>query len=160
MPHTKLSNSLRTQEEYPCPICHQGKITRMTMMESFSCSFCQHIFTIDFDRQSLKMIDSHLPLSWLWNGRRWQSDRQEQNDLGLAYLIFGLTFIGLPTGIVALGTFMFPPLPESPLAWFTPFWIISTFIAHLCCFLFVAIEYYQWPVVIYFNALKRKLIST
>ncbi len=160
MAHNHSSPSLHEQEEYPCPVCHYGKITNMTMMETFSCSFCQHIFTINFERKLLKMIDSQIPLSWLWNGRRWQSDHQTQNNLGLAYILFGLLFIGLPTGIIALGTFIFPPLPESPFAWFTPFWIICTFIAHLFCFLFVVIEYYQWPLGIYLNALKRKVIST
>jgi len=160
MPKTKLSSSLCAQEEYPCPVCHYGKVSEMLMMEAFSCSFCQHIFTVNFQAQSLKLIDSQLSLCWLWNGRRWQRDRQKQNDLGLAYIVFGLIFIGFPTGVIALGTYLFPPLPGSPFAWFTTFWIICTFIAHLCCFLFVVIEYYQWPLGIYMNALKRKLIST
>ena len=155
MPQINLLNPVPIKKEYPCPICHHGKISQMTMMESFACSFCQHIFTINFAKQSLKLIDAQLLLSWHWNGKRWRSGRSGQIDLGIVHLIFGLIFISLPTSIVAVSTFIFPPLPGSPFAWLGPVWIISTLIAHLFCLVVIVIEYYQWPLGIYFDVLKN-----
>ena len=62
-------NRFHLKGEYSCPVCRHGKVSEMLLMETFSCNFCQHIFTTDFDKQLLKMADSQLPLTWYWNGR-------------------------------------------------------------------------------------------
>ena len=151
------SDRFHLQGEYFCPVCRHGKISAMPLMETFACSFCQHIFTTNFDKQLLKMADSQLPLTWYWNGKNWKGIHREGAEIGWAYLIFGIGFVLLPTAIVGLGTYLFPPSPDSPLSWLPLFWDILTFLAHLSCLIWLVIEYYQFPIFLYIRALKRKL---
>lgn len=153
----ELSDRFDLKGEYPCPVCRHGKITQMTLMEAFACNFCQHIFTTNFEKQLLKMADSQLPLTWYWNGKNWKGIQREGTDLGWGYIIIGLAFVTLPTGIIASGTYLFPPLPDSPLSWLPLFWSILTFLAHLSCLILLAIEYYQLPILLYVRALRRIL---
>ena len=154
----ELSDRLHEGGEYLCPVCRHGKISRMTLMETFACNFCQHIFTTNIERQQIKMADSQLPLSWQWNGKHWKGTRREEDNLKWTYLVMGSAFVGLPTSIVALGTYLFPPMPNSTLAWLPLFWVGLTFVAHLLCLLMLVVEYYQLPVMLYIGALKRRLL--
>jgi hypothetical protein len=153
-----LSDRFYLKGEYPCPVCRHGRITQMTLMEAFACNFCQHIFTTNFEKQLLKMADSQLPLTWYWNGKNWKGIQREGADLGWGYVVLGLAFVGLPTGIIGLGSYLFPPLPNSPLSWLPVFWEILTFIAHLSCLLLLIVEYYQLPIMLYVRALRRRLL--
>jgi hypothetical protein len=139
-------NSLNYQGVYPCPICRHGEIRTLTLMEAFACNFCQHIFTANLEQQVLKMADSQLPLTWRWQGKGWQGMRQESLEFVWGYRFAGLVFILLPTTIVATGAYLFPPLPQSPLAWLPLAWVIATFCAHLFCLLWLVLEYYQIPL--------------
>ena len=153
-----LSDRFHEQGEYNCPVCRHGKISRMTLMETFACNFCQHIFTTDFERQEIKMADSQLPLSWQWQGKHWQGVRKDTKDLKWTYLLLCLAFVGIPTLIVAIATYVFPPLPGSALSWLPLFWVWLTFFAHLFCLIMLVIEYYQLPIMLYLSALKRRLL--
>jgi hypothetical protein len=126
-------------------------------MEALACNFCQHIFTANLERQVLKMADSQLALSWYWNGRHWSGLRGEGNELGSGYLFAGVLFVFLPTSIVAVSAYLFPPMPGSPLSWLPIFWSTLTFFAHLSCIFWLILEYYQFPVNIYLRALRRRL---
>ena len=154
------SNRFHPQGEYSCPVCRHGKISAMPLMETFACNFCQHIFTTNFDKQLLKMADSQLPLTWYWNGKNWKGIHREGAEVGWAYLIFAVGFVTFPTAIISLGSYIFPPLPHSPLSWLPFFWGILTFFSHLFCLIWLVIEYYQFPIMLYIRALKRKLSPT
>ncbi|MGL5944399.1 MAG: hypothetical protein ACRC2S_29310 [Waterburya sp.] len=151
-------NRFHLQGEYPCPVCRHGKVSEMLLMETFSCNFCQHIFTANFDKQLLKMADSQLPLTWYWNGKTWKGIQREGAEVGWAYLIFAVGFVLIPTAIIALGMYLFPPMNGSLLSWLPVFWTILTFCAHLFCVIWLVIEYYQFPIFLYVRALKRKLL--
>lgn len=153
------SNHFYAEGEYSCPVCRHGKIAAMPLMETFACNFCQHIFTANFDKQLLKMADSQLPLTWYWNGRSWKGIHREGAEVGWGYLVFGLSFIIFPTSIVGLGTYLFPPLPDTPLSWLPVFWTILTFLTHLLCLVWLVIEYYQFPIFLYAGAIKRRLLA-
>ncbi len=154
------SHRFNIKGEYSCPVCRHGKVAAMPLMETFACNFCQHMFTTNFDKQLLKMADSQLPLTWYWNGKNWKGLHREGAEIGWGYLIFALGFVFLPTGIIALGTYLFPPLPDSPLYWLPVIWSILTFLAHLSCLIWLIIEYYQFPIFLYIRALKRRLSAS
>ena len=143
--------------EYPCPVCRHGKLAQMPLMETFACSFCQHIFTANFDKQLLKMADSQLPLTWYWNGKIWKGIHREGTEVGWAYFIFALGFILIPTSIIGIGAYLFPPMDSSLMSWFPVIWTIFTFCAHLFCIIWLVIEYYQFPIFLYIRAIKRRL---
>ena len=150
-------NRFHLKGEYSCPVCRHGKVSEMLLMETFSCNFCQHIFTADFDKQLLKMADSQLPLTWYWNGKTWKGIHREGAEIGWTYLIFALGFVCIPTAIIACGAYLFPSVNGSFLSWLPLVWTIVTFCAHLSCVIWLVIEYYQFPIVLYIRALKRKL---
>ncbi len=148
---------LNTDETYPCPVCRSGQVEPLPLMEdTFSCQFCQHLFTADFSQQLLTMMDSEIPLSWYWNGKKWSSPQRKGIELGWESAIAALFFLIVPPLIVGLGLLLFPPVPETPLAWFPIAWTALTFITHLGILLWLAIEYYQFPVVMYLQALLRQ----
>ena len=150
-------NRFHIKGEYSCPVCRHGKVSEMPLMEAFSCNFCQHIFTTNFEKQLLKMADSQLPLTWYWNGKTWKGIHREGVEIGWSYVIVALAFILLPTSIVGSGMYFFPASPGSLLAWLPLAWTIATFCAHLFCVIWLIIEYYQFPIFLYVRALKRKL---
>ena len=152
-------NRFHQDGEYSCPVCRHGKVSRMPMMEAFACNFCQHIFTTNFDKQLLKMADSQLPLTWYWNGKIWKGIHQEGLEVGWSYIVVAIGFVLLPTIIVGSGMYLFPASPESLLSWLPLGWTIATFCAHMFCVIWLVIEYYQFPIFLYFRALKRKLSS-
>ena len=153
-------NRFHTKGEYSCPVCRHGRVSEMLMMEAFSCNFCQHIFTTNFEKQLLKMADSQLPLTWYWNGKTWKGIHREGVEIGWSYIIVALAFVLVPTAIVGSGMYMFPTSPDSLLYWLPFAWTIATFCAHLFCVIWLIIEYYQFPIFLYVRALKRKLSLT
>ena len=152
-------NRFHIKGEYSCPVCRHGKVSEMLMMEAFSCNFCQHIFTTNFEKQLLKMADSQLPLTWYWNGKTWKGIHREGVEIGWSYIAVALAFVLLPTAIVGSGMYLFPASPDSLLYWLPLAWTAVTFCAHLFCVVWLIIEYYQFPIFLYVRALKRKLSS-
>ncbi len=155
-----LSDRFYAQGVYPCPVCRHGEITGMPLMETFACNFCQHIFTTNFEKQILQMPDSQLPLSWRWNGKSWKGVHKEGTELGWGYIIAGLIFVLLPTSIIGLGAYLFPPLTDSSLYLLPYIWTGLTFLAHLICLIWLLLEYYQFPVFLYIQALRRRLSAS
>ncbi len=153
------SDRFHLQGVYTCPLCRHGQIAAMPLMETFACNFCHHIFTTNFEQQVLKIADSQLPLTWRWNGKNWKGIQQEGTELGWSYLAIGIIFVLLPTAIIATGSYLFPPLPGSPLSWLPLWWTILTFLAHLFCLIWLIIEYYQFPIFLYFRALRRRFLG-
>ena len=152
-------NRFHCEGTYPCPVCRHGKIDEMPLMDTFACNFCQHIFTTNYNKQLLKMADSQLPLTWYWNGKIWKGIHQEGAEVGWAYAVFGACFVLIPTIIIGMGVYFFPPINGSLLSWLPFFWTTLTFFAHLLCIVWLIIEYYQFPIFLYIKALKRKVLN-
>lgn len=154
---TNSSTHLHLHGVYTCPVCRHGEISAIPLMEAFACNFCRHIFTTNLEQQTLKMADSQLPLTWRWNGRNWTGGHREDSELTWGYWVAGGAFVFLPTSIVGLGAYLFPPLPDSTLSWLPIFWTALTFICHLACLGWLVLEYYQFPVSLYFRAVGERL---
>ncbi|GBF82576.1 hypothetical protein [Aphanothece sacrum] len=153
-----LVNPLNYHSSYTCPVCRHGEISTLPLMEAFACNFCHHIFTANLEKQSLTLVDSQLPLTWYWTGKSWQGMRSS-SQLKWFYQVGGIAFVVLPTSLVSLGVYVFPPLTDSPLSWFPVFWIGLTFLSHLSCIVWLIIEYYQLPISLYFEAIRQNLFS-
>lgn len=150
---------LSYSDVYTCPVCRHGEISNILLMDAFACNFCNHIFCADLQQQVIQMADSQLALKWRWNGRSWQGVRTDGVEFTWSYWIAGMIFILLPTAIVGLSVYLFPPLSGSRLSWLPVFWIGLTFLCHLCCLIWLVIEYYQFPVFRYFRAVTQRLFN-
>jgi hypothetical protein len=155
---TNSSNRLDYYGAYTCPVCRHGEVAAMPLMEAFACNFCRHIFTVNLQQQILKIADSQNSLSWRWNGRHWQGIQQEGIDNGWGYGIMAIAFVLLPTMLVGSGAYYFPPLPGSRLAWLPPLWVFLTFITHLSLILWLIMEYYQFPLLLYLKSLRQRIL--
>lgn len=145
---------LRYEDSYPCPFCRQGQISCLFMMEAFSCDLCDRIFSSDLPNQTLKLETGSGPRAkqWHWWGDRWQSERQGQTTEGLSAGLqaLSLTIIALPTALIGLSSYMFPPLPTQQAISFPVLWTGLTFTAHLIIVLWFWLEYYQislWAIL-------------
>lgn len=144
---------LNYNEDYICPVCRNGRISTLAMMETFACNFCQHLFEAEISTQKLTLLDSQFPIIWQWYREKWVRINPDGVEIGWGYLILGILFVLLPTVIVGSTSYLFPPLPGSYLAWLPVFWTILTFLSHLSCFIWLVLEYYQFPWRLYVNAL-------
>jgi hypothetical protein len=140
---------------YPCPVCRCGQLTAMTLMEAMSCNTCSHIFAPDWEQQQLKLADSEMALTWHWTGKRWKDPTRAGFDPHWGYWLGGIFFVSLPTGLVGLSAYLFPPLPGSRGSWFPLVWMGIVFCTHLICLLWLAIEYYQFPFFLYLRTRGR-----
>ncbi|MBW4574208.1 MAG: TIGR02652 family protein [Aphanothece sp. CMT-3BRIN-NPC111] len=144
---------------YSCPVCHHGQIAAMPLMDTFACNFCRHIFTSDPLQQSLTMADSSSPVTWRWNGRAWRGANRNGVELGWGVGLGAIALVLLPTTIVALSAYIFPPADGSPFSWIPTFWIGLTFLCHSAFVASVIVEYYQFPVFAYWKAIQRHLLQ-
>lgn len=138
--------SLSFQGSYLCPVCRHGQITGLTLMDAFACNFCRHIFTANLTEQSVQVVDSSQPMAWRWNGRRWRV-AYRGDDLHFTPILWlmGFALVSLPPAIVGLSVYMFPPLPNSRLAWLPTVWVSCTFLLHFLMVAWLVVEYYQFP---------------
>ncbi len=136
---------LSYDEPYLCPVCRHGQISSLVLMDAFACNFCRHIFTANLTEQTVQVVDSSQPMSWRWNGRNWRLAYQ-LNDSNLTVLIWliGAVLVILPSALVWLSAYTFPPLPGSPWAWFPMVWVGCTLLTHLLMVLWLLAEYYQF----------------
>ncbi|MFW6264103.1 MAG: hypothetical protein ACOC3E_01095 [Cyanobacteriota bacterium] len=151
---TSPTSPLHSNGQYACPVCRRGQISALSLMDAFGCNFCRHIFAANWEKQSVQMVDSELPLTWQWNGQTWRGLHREGVEFGWGYWLAGIALVIFPTTIVGLGAYLFPPLPGTPLAWFPLLWTGLTFCAHLMCLLWLVAEYYQFPVLLYLRAMS------
>lgn len=151
-----LNKNFNIEEVYTCPVCYHGQISAMTLMDAFSCNFCNHIFTANLVEQSLKIADSSSPLSWRWNGRNWQANHPYVKWSWVIKLL-AVAFILLPTTLMGLAAYTFPPMPGSVLCWLPIFWTGLTFLSHLVIIVSIVMEYYQFPLKLYLKSVGRNL---
>lgn len=146
---TLLSESpLNYQDSYVCPVCRHGQISAMTLMDAFACNFCRHIFSANLPTQSIQVVDSSQPMSWRWNGQKWQSVYRDAPSLTLVVWLIGIILVTLPGSIVWLSSALFPPLPTSTWAWFPKVWVICTFGIHFLMVSWLVVEHYQLPLYV------------
>lgn len=149
------SYRLLDRTAYPCPVCRWGQIKPLPLMEAVACEFCQHIFTVDLETEVLRMADREPPLSWHWDGKLWTGAHLAGVEFNWFYGVAAVAFLILPTGIVGLGAYLFPPIPGSPLDWFPSLWVCLVFGSHLLILLWLVGEFYQFPVGAYLRAIAR-----
>lgn len=143
----------------PCPVCMRGAIVEMPMMESLGCNFCNHIFVVEKEtnsvRQVLRMADTISTLRWVWNGKRWENANPVQVYTGRWLSILGILLVIIPTAITTFAAYLFSPSPEVPLAWFPKFWAIATFCGHLIVLLSIVLDYTKFPIAAYWKNFIR-----
>lgn len=152
------SRSLSYQGNHPCPVCRFSQLQAMPLMEAMACDCCRHIFTADLERQLLKMADRHPPLTWHWNGKRWTGVHLDGVEWGVAYWLFAGIFVLLPTTIIGLAAYTFPPSPDSALSWLPTAWTGLTLLSHLIIVGWLVMEFYQFPVRAYLRARQQQLL--
>jgi hypothetical protein len=138
---------------YPCPICRVGKISHISLMEAMGCDFCHEIFTVNLEQQQIKMPSRQPPLIWHWNGFNWTEAQLEGVELGWGYGLAAATFVLLPTTLIGLVAYYFPPTANDFLSWLPYIWTILTFLSHLSIIIWIFIEVYQIPVAAYLRAI-------
>lgn len=143
---------LSYQGVYPCPVCRVGQIQAMPLMDAMACECRRHIFTADIERQLLTMPERNPPLTWRWNGRNWTGARLEGLELGWFTWLFAIAFVTVPTTLIGLTAYTFPPNPGSNLSWLPVVWTVLTFLSHLAIVSWLVIEFYQFPVWMYLRA--------
>lgn len=151
------SYRLGDQEVYPCPVCRLSHLKTMPLMDAMACDCCKHIFTADLERQLLKMADRQPPLTWHWNGRTWTGAHLEGVELGWAYWLFAVALVVLPTTLIGMAAYTFPPAPDSTLSWLPVAWTGLTFLSHLAIVGWLVMEFYQFPVWAYLRVRRQQL---
>ncbi len=140
--------SLSYQGAYICPVCRHGQITSLTLMDAFACSFCRHIFTANLAEQSVQVVDSSQPMSWRWNGRRWQGAHQDDLNLTIVIWLVGIALVVFPPALIGLSSYTFPPLPGSRWSWLPAAWVSCTFVLHFLMVGWLIAEHYQLPLYV------------
>jgi hypothetical protein len=159
----RLREPLDFALRYPCPVCRHGHIEGLFLVDAFSCEFCRHIFTVDSLRQSLHLEDTAQPLKWRRVGDRWISAHSEvsevREDSWVLLWGFCLCFVIVPTAMVGLANYIFPPLPSSESTAFPLLWTGLTFVCHGSIVLKFCLEYYQIPVYLIIRLYAQRLFQ-
>ena len=140
--------SLSEKDTYTCPVCRCGEISNITLTEAFGCNVCRHIFTLQLEQQTLKMVDREPPLVWRWTGKTWESDRLGDLEVSWIYWFFAITFVCFPPSLIGLSALIFPPISGSVWSWFPLIWTGLTFFTHLLLILWLIAEAYQFPLLL------------
>ncbi len=153
------SDRLNYQEVYPCPVCRLGQLQAMSLMDAMACESCRHIFTLDLERQLLKMPDRQPPLIWGWNGRNWTGAHLEGVEWGWTYWLLAMAFVIFPPTLIGLAAYTFPPEPGSTLSWLPIAWTGLTFLLHLAIIGWLVMEFYQFPVRVYLRVRWQQIFD-
>lgn len=153
-----ISQELNFNSAYPCPVCRLGKIRTMPLMEALACDFCSHIFEANLEKQQILMVSRQPALIWRWNGKRWVEAHLEGIEFGWGYILAAIALVALPTALIGLTTYAFPPIPGTPLYWIPYAWAGLTFLSHLGIVVWLMIEIYQIPIGVYLRAIRQRLL--
>lgn len=152
-------SQLDSDGTYPCPVCHLGRIQALPLMDALACDFCRQIFEVNLEKQQLRMLSRQPALLWYWNGKKWVGGSLEGVELGWGYILAALALVALPTILIGLTIYIFPPTPATPLSWLPYTWAGLTFLSHLGIIGWLAIEFYQFPVGVYLRAMWQQLLN-
>ena len=141
----RLSRSFNLQDTYPCPICRNGTVQSMVMMETLSCSFCRHIFSADLSSQILRVEDRLPKSSWIWNRDRWTTQIPRDSDLTYLVWFTSAFLIIIPALIIGLSAYVFPPIGGLKLNSFSTVWGAMTLGIHSLIAAWLLVEHYQLP---------------
>ena len=147
------------QEVYPCPVCRLGQLKALPLMDAMACDFCRNIFTANLEKQQLQMPSRQPPLIWRWNGRNWTGAHLEGVELGWGYFLAAIALVALPTTLIGLTAYSFPPTPDTPLSWLPIAWTGLAFLSHLGIIGWLVIEFYQFPVGAYLRVMRQHLLG-
>lgn len=146
---TDFSETLDLRGDYPCPLCRRGRLNELTLMDALGCQNCGHLFEANLAKQSVRAIDRSPPLTWRWTGRGWRAAHRDDVAVGWTTWVAAGAFAILPTAIVATATYIFPPLPGTPMSALPAVWTGLTFVCHAACVVWLVLEYYQFPILSY-----------
>ncbi|MBE9191523.1 hypothetical protein IQ230_14430 [Gloeocapsopsis crepidinum LEGE 06123] len=150
-------NPLNLHDSYPCPVCRIGNTTPLPLMDAMACDFCSQIFTVDLEKQQIKMPARQPPLLWNWNGKHWQDAQLEGVELGWGYILAAIALVILPPTLIGLVIWIHPPVAHTPLFWLPYVWAGLGFLAHLGIIVWLVIEFYQFPLRLWFRSLPQQL---
>lgn len=138
-------SKLDYEQSYPCPVCRNGQLDRLILMDAFACSTCNHIFSANLNQQSICLADRTPAIGWRWARQHWHPLHHPDIDfpLGIWLLCSGLTV--LPPTILWIMHHMFPPLDNSAHS-FPLFWIGIVGLTHGLIALWILAEFYQLPL--------------
>lgn len=125
-------------------MCGRGHLSQMVLMETLSCSLCQHMFSWEERQQRLDVLDVSSPATWRWNGVRWQRGPYPSQPITTATIVFACIVVFLPALMIEIASYVFPPLPDSPLASFHLFWAAAALILHGAWVLWILAESYHF----------------
>lgn len=146
---------LHFEDRYPCPFCRQGQISHWYLMEVFSCGLCDRIFSADLSQQTIQLENDteYRKRRWRWSGHRWQ--RSEKQDTSVWLLLLSLAVVILPTTLIGVAGYLFPPLPQDTIP-FPVRWAALTGILHLAVVLWFWLAYYQIPLWVILRVRMRR----
>jgi hypothetical protein len=150
-------NLLNLYDSYPCPVCRTGHIKPLSLMDAMACDLCSQIFSVDLEKQQIKMSARQPPLLWSWNGTRWQDAQLEGVELSWGYILAAIALVILPPGLIGLVIGIHPPVAHTPLFWLPYVWAGLCFFAHLGIIVWLVIEFYQFPLGLWFRSLPQQL---
>lgn len=150
---------LNFEDAYPCPVCRLGQIRNLPLMDAFACDLCNHIFEANLERQQISMVSRQPALIWRWNGSQWVEAQLEGMELSWGYTLAAIALVAIPTALMGLAIYAFPPTPGTPLFWIPYVWAGLVFLSHLGIIVWLVIEFYQFPVGVYLRAIRQRLPS-
>lgn len=143
----------------PCPLCCLGQLQQMTLMEVLACDGCQHMWQPDWDRQTVRLADSSQFSAWRWTERRWQPVHRHTVALPLTVWLGSVLLLLAPTGLIALSSYLFPPLePAAGPSWGLV-WGTVTFVSHALIALWLLTAYYQLSPRLMVRVGLRRLLA-
>ena len=145
---SRSTRSFNLQDTYPCPICRNGTVQSMVMMETLSCSFCRHIFSADLSSQVLRVEDTLPKSAWLWHQGRWTTQISRNGDLTALVWFTSAFLICIPVLMIALPAYVFPPIGGLQLNSFSMVWGEITLGIHGLIASWLLAEHYQLPTYV------------
>ena len=146
LPHdSRGTRPLNLNDSYRCPICASGQLSAMVLTDAFACNFCRHIFTANLLNQSVQVVDTAQPMVWFWTGERWRTHRKGNAQVTLTVCLMALLLSCVPALLIALSSYIFPPLHPAEGLRFTTLWAGLALLVHEGMVLWLIAEHYQWP---------------
>lgn len=144
---------------YPCPVCWQGQLQPMVLVDAYGCSLCRQILSVNLDQQTVYRLDRPDSLGWRWQGQRWQRQHHGPQAATLTLWVLGLMLVTLPATIVALGGYMFPPLEGTPGVNGAWVWAALTLTSHGLMVGWLLAEHHQPPLYRLLQIRVERLLS-